>query len=120
MTIRECYDMMNGDYEDVLSRLMKEERIIKFALKFPNDTSYNDLISAVADGKYDEAFRAAHTLKGVAQNLGFTYLSKPSSEITELLRNGKPEGDISEIMKQLSEAYNRTIDAIKAYSESLN
>ena len=34
MTIKECYEAMGGDYEDVLKRLMNEARIQKFALMF--------------------------------------------------------------------------------------
>ena len=32
MTIKECYEAMGGDYEDVLKRLMNEARIQKFAI----------------------------------------------------------------------------------------
>ena len=35
---------------------------------------------------------AAHTLKGVCQNLGFTNLYQPTYELTEVLRAGTPEG----------------------------
>ena len=39
-----------------------------------------------------EAFRAAHTLKGVCQNLGFTNLYQPTYDLTEVLRTGTLEG----------------------------
>jgi len=39
-----------------------------------------------------EAFRAAHTLKGVCQNLGFTNLYQPTCDLTEVLRTGTLEG----------------------------
>ena len=39
MTIKECYEAMGGDYEDVLKRLMNEARIQKFALMFKKDPS---------------------------------------------------------------------------------
>ncbi|MGN0716098.1 MAG: Hpt domain-containing protein, partial [Anaerovoracaceae bacterium] len=35
---------------------------------------------------YEEAFRAAHSLKGVCQNLGFGKLGTSAGELTELLR----------------------------------
>lgn len=38
----------------------------------------------------ESAFRAAHTLKGVAQNLGFDALYRASSALTEHLRGGQP------------------------------
>ena len=33
MTVKECYDAMGADYEDVFARLRKDERIQKFLLK---------------------------------------------------------------------------------------
>ena len=41
MTIKECYEAMGGDYEDVLKRLMNEARIQKFALMFKKDEPVN-------------------------------------------------------------------------------
>ena len=32
MTIKECYEAMGGDYEDVLKRLMNEARIRKICI----------------------------------------------------------------------------------------
>ncbi len=38
--------------------------IKKFVLKFLDDNSYANLKEAIAAGNVEEAFRAAHTLKG--------------------------------------------------------
>lgn len=40
MSLKECYDKMGADYEDVLSRLRSEVLVRKFALKFLDDDSY--------------------------------------------------------------------------------
>ena len=38
MTTKECYDMIGGDYEGVLGRMMrKESLVVKFAKKFLED-----------------------------------------------------------------------------------
>ena len=63
-------------------------------------------------GIVDEAFRAAHTLKGVAQNLGFEKLYKPSSELAEILRAGSMEVIVG-LMDTITEEYEKTIMAIK-------
>lgn len=47
MTIKECYEAMGGDYEDVLKRLMNEARIQKFALMFKKDPSMSQLTQAM-------------------------------------------------------------------------
>lgn len=70
MTMRECYEAIGGNYEDVLGRLRSEALIRKFTLKFLEDQSYPQLKQALNDKKnYEDAFRSAHTLKGVCQNL---------------------------------------------------
>ena len=86
MTIQECYTALEGDYEEVLSRLYSEALVKKFVGKFLADQSFQQLESSLNAEDYDEAFRAAHTLKGVAQNLSFTKLYHSSHEITEALR----------------------------------
>ena len=83
MTIKECYEAMGGDYEDVFKRPMSEARIKKFALMFKKDPSMSQLTQAMDAGDTETAFRAAHTLKGICANLGFKSLFEVSYEITE-------------------------------------
>ena len=75
MTLRELYDNVGGSYEDALSRLMSDSLIDRFIRKYPQDKSYTQLIEAAAENDKELAFRAAHTLKGVAGNLGFSELA---------------------------------------------
>ena len=113
MTIQECYKQMGADYEDVLKRLYSEAMIRKFALMFLKDDSYPKLEQALAEQNVKEAFRAAHTLKGVCQNLGFANLYVPASALTETLRAGKLEGTQAQFAK-VAEQYKVTVDAIRA------
>lgn len=94
MTVKECYEQMGADYESVLGRLRSEVLIKKFAKKFLDDGSFQSLKDNLAQRNGEEAFRAAHTLKGVCQNLGFDNLYKPSFDITEKLR-----GEIQKAVK---------------------
>ena len=113
MTIQECYMKMGADYEDVLKRLYSEGMIRKFARMFLDDDSYPKLERSLKEENVEEAFRAAHTLKGVCQNLGFTNLYHPTYELTEVLRAGTLEGS-KEWFDRVIEQYNITIDAIRA------
>ena len=113
MTIKECYEAMGADYQNVLNRFPNETFIKKFVLKFLDDTSYANLKEALAAGNVEEAFRAAHTLKGVCLNLGFDNLYKASSAITELFRAGELEG-VKEAFEEVEKQYNITVNAIKA------
>ena len=113
MTIQECYKEMGADYDEVFHRLPRESMIRKFALMFLNDDSYPKLEQSLKEGNAQEAFRAAHTLKGVCQNLGFTNLYQPAYELTEVLRAGTLEGS-GEWFSRVTEQYKITTDAIRA------
>ena len=39
MTLQECYVKIGGDYKDILHRLMNENMVRKFVLKFPQDNN---------------------------------------------------------------------------------
>lgn len=117
MTLQECYAAMGGDYAGVTSRLPTERMVQKFVLKFLNDGSYDLLVRSMEAEDYAEAFRAAHTIKGVCQNLDFTRLYRSSSQLSEALRNGfTPEAPA--LAEQVKEDYARTTAAIRAFQES--
>ena len=112
MTVKECYEQMGADYEGVLGRLRSEVLIKKFAKKFLDDGSFRSLKDNLAQKNGEEAFRAAHTLKGVCQNLGFDNLYKASFDITEKLRGRDTEG-CEELFAKVEEQYNKTAEAIR-------
>ena len=116
MTMRECYEAIGGNYEDVLGRLHSEALIRKFTLMFLEDQSYLQLKQALENKNYEDAFRSAHTLKGICQNLSFDRLYEVSHKLTELLRDrtGKQPG-IPEAMGKVTEVYEMTIEEIKKY-----
>lgn len=117
MTLKECYEYMGENYEEVLSRLPSEKLIQKFVLRFPEDLSYQNLHKALEEQDGKEAFRAAHTLKGVAANLGFGNLYRSSSLVTDALRDGKIEG-AGRYLGQLDDDYKRVCDAIRKFQEN--
>lgn len=117
MTLKECYSAMGGDYDEAIGRLRSERLIQKFVLKFLDDQSYDLLCTSMEAGDYGEAFRAAHTIKGVCSNLAFTVLGKSSSALSEALRNGyTPEADA--LAEQVKAEYQQTVEAIRAFREA--
>ena len=116
MTVEKCYEIMKGDYKDVLSRLMTDDRIKKFLLKMLNDPSFSELTAALENGDMEEAFRAAHTLKGVSKNLAITPLASSAGNLTEALR-GKKEynADIEALFKKVKKDYSLAITAIQMF-----
>ena len=122
MTVQECYEAFGGDYQEVISRLRTDERITRFLLRVVDDGSYQLLIDSIATGNVDEAFRAAHTLKGVCANLSITKFGNSSSALTEVLRDlshaGKPLTDeVYTLLEPVKEDYALTINAIKQLNQ---
>ena len=112
MTVKECYEQMGSNYESVLGRMGSEAMIKRFALKFLNDPGFNDLKEDLIKKDGEEAFRAAHTLKGVCLNLGFDELYEVSAELTEKLRGRETAGS-EELFQKVSQKYQKTVAAIQ-------
>ena len=118
MTLKDCYAAMGGNYEDAIGRLRSERLVQKFVLKFLDDGSYDLLCRSLEEKNYEEAFRAAHTIKGVCQNLSIDKLQASSSRLCEALRNGyTPEADA--LAEETAEDYRQTVAAIRAFQESV-
>ncbi|MEG1427028.1 MAG: Hpt domain-containing protein [Oscillospiraceae bacterium] len=93
-----------------------EELFIKLLRKFPGDLSYQTLIQALREEDYQEAFKAAHTLKGVAANLSLTSLCGILNPYVEALRNLQIER-ATELFEQVKDTYQKTIQAINSLEE---
>lgn len=119
MTLQQCYEMMEANYSEVKSRLMKDERIQKILLLFLKDPSFNALHDAMRDADWDTAFRAAHTLKGISLNLGLTHLQESSSALSDALRGKPPADNAQELYERLSEDYAQAVGAIQLYQSEL-
>ena len=90
--LKEFYNSVGSDADDVVSRLGGSPDLVKrFVKKFLDDKCFSDLLVSLEKGDTQSAFRAVHTLKGVAVNLGMQTLFVKASEVTELLRAGKLE-----------------------------
>lgn len=118
MTLAECYAALGGDYNEVLGRLRSESLVQKFVLKFPADPSFQLLEESLAAENWEEAFRGAHTIKGVCQNLSFTALYRSSSQLCEALRGGAPLADPA-LARQVGVDYEATVSAIQAFQAQL-
>ena len=95
MNLEEFYAQIGGDYADTLQRLCNENMVKKFVKKYQDDPTCADLHNAALQQDWEAAFRGAHTLKGVAQNLGFERLYQVSAVLTEAMRGEKPLEDRS-------------------------
>ncbi len=109
--IREFYERAGGDYAAALQAFRTEERVRRYLCRFPEDSSYADLNRALEREDTEEAFRAAHSLKGVALTLRLTALYEAAAEVTEALRHADGVRACA-LMQALTAAYARTLEAV--------
>jgi chemotaxis protein histidine kinase CheA len=118
MNVQECYEAMGGDYADAQSRLRTEERIRRFLLKVPNDPSYQLLCDSLEKGDVAETFRAAHTLKGISQNLSLTRFYHSSAALSDYLKPRQDFGDqIEPLVAAVKADYAVLLDSIQKLQE---
>lgn len=117
MTLNEFYASIGGNYEDAISRLMKDSLIERFILMYLQDDSFANLQKAVESGNVSEAFRAAHSLKGVSANLAFAELQNAASELTEQLRP-QTEPARQDLVEKVRLAQEKVVAALEIYENS--
>lgn len=113
MTLEECYNKIGANYRDLVQRLGSQDFAELFAKKFIEDDSFANLESALNEKNAEKAFRAVHTLKGVAQNLSLENLYRVSFTLTESLRDGAITSDCAPQYEAVKQEYERTIAVLK-------
>ena len=110
MTI-EALEAYGADVKSGLARCMGMKdfylRLVSMELA---DENFEKLDRALAAQNTQEAFEAAHALKGAAGNLGLTPLFAPLSEITERLRGA--QGPVE--LDGLEDEYREALKKLKA------
>ena len=82
-----------SDTEGALARFLGDEALYSDCFRmFLTDPCFAQLEHALARQDLSAAFTAAHTLKGVAGNLGLTALYTALSALVEALRREQAEG----------------------------
>ena len=109
MTIQECYQNIGANYDEILGRIGKPERIEKYLKLFLKDDSYSGLCSAMEAKDYKQAFACVHNLKGVCLNLSLGSLATEASELCELLRGGEPKVGTEEMFAKVKKSYENVI-----------
>ena len=103
----ESLAVYGANVEEGLARCMNNEGFyLKLVGTLKDDAHFGQLEDAVAAGRLDEAFEAAHALKGSLANLAITPLLDPVSEITELLRD-RTETDYPALLGEIRMAKER-------------
>ena len=96
-----------ADVDEGLARCMnKEDFYLMLVRKASEDHRLSLLSEQLAAKDYAAAFETAHALKGMYSNLSLTPLTKPVSEMTELLRS-RTDTDYSALMEEAAAQFAR-------------
>ncbi|WP_040197125.1 Hpt domain-containing protein [Candidatus Soleaferrea massiliensis] len=114
MTVKECYQKMDGNYEAAVRLMGSDERIIKYLKILQRDTNFSSLCKAIDQNDLETAFCAAHTLKGIALNLSLTSLADSTKELTEMLRSGMPDKNMGWLLQNTKRAYALVLECVSA------
>ncbi len=110
-------ELLVWDKEAALKRLMGDEVLLKTVLDaFASDmpARLGELQKALDEGDYDQAGRSAHSIKGVAGNLGGLSLQQQA----DLLEDAAKEEDLDQLfalLPDLQKAQQQLIDCFKDY-----
>lgn len=102
MNVQQVYAFLGGDYGAIYEALRSDALIARLLGLLSRDKSMPDLEAGIESADPEAAFRAAHTLKGVALNLHLGPLAEKASALTEILRPRKLVGyeDAYETLKR--------------------
>lgn len=104
------------DYADAMERFGgNSELYLRLAKKYLDADNFARLVSAMEMHDFDEAYRQAHALKGVAGNLSFTKLYNLATEIALNLREGEYAA-ASSFLDDARDAHERVIEALAKFS----
>ena len=117
MTIEAFYAAVGGDYQATLRRLMVPEIVETFAVRYAQDTTVDRLHRALEAGDAERAFRTAHSLRGLAQNLDFLRLYQAAAVLTEALRPRLLPVNPA-LVAAVDAAHRQVLKAIAAYTEA--
>lgn len=100
------------DVEGAIKRFNGDESLYVTCLKmFLDDPTIQQLNQAIASEAWDDAFTAAHALKGLAGNMGFVPLMHATSQLLITIRGGRTR-EVGEYMAQVNSDYRDITDAI--------
>lgn len=105
---KDIFESYGADYEATMERFMGNKKMyLKFLTMFFQDPSLALLAEALRADNLTGAFHAAHTLKGVAGNMGLAPFYDAVCAIVEPLRKGEPGVDYEELLQVILSEYQR-------------
>ena len=111
--IREKLEGVGRDVNDLMERLMGNMTLIsRFFKRFPDDASYERMVAGIEKGDVEEAFRGAHSLKGVCANLSMKRFLTVLNPLVDKLREGQLDG-VPVMLSSVDEEYRKVVTMIQ-------
>ena len=82
------YQRIHGDYADTLRRIPSEQILLKYVRLYAQEPTCARLQEALMSQRWEDAFREAHSLKGVAQIVRQRFHGNALGEILHLAVGG--------------------------------
>ncbi len=108
------------DQESLVTRMRgKTDRVIKLVNLFLGDMPerMQALNQEVADAELDAIGATAHTVKGVAANLGILRLQQAAAEIEHAAKSEQATG-LDQLLSDINAVYEESESALRAYIEA--
>lgn len=100
------------NFETAMDRFLNnEELLLSFLKKLSEDSSFHLYAAAMKEKRYEDAFKAAHTLKGLCGNLSLDGLFEVVSKEVEFLRGGM-YSEAEELLPEVEKKYQETIEIL--------
>ena len=117
--MRTCFAAYGADYTATMERFLQQEALyLRLLGKLFPCKELRLLGEALEAGDMAGAFDAAHTLKGVAGNLGLTPLYEALCAIVEPLRAGEERDDIPVLYRAVETEFQRAEAFWRALKEA--
>lgn len=116
--MREELAALKVPYDEVLERFLgKEDFYLRILKKFLADQSFEGLEQKASEKDWPEAFKYAHTVKGLCANLGLTGILDSVVPLTEELRKAPyDEQAIGNYLAEAEREYRKAVEVITALS----
>lgn len=112
VTLTEAAKELNIDLEGTLGRFSGNEGLyLRFLRRLPQDKTFEQLAQGVEQGDAQIMEQAAHTLKGVAANLGLEDLRQASDGVVQAVRAGQT-GEACGQFERVRQAFQRACDVL--------
>lgn len=107
-SFRKILESYGVNYGETMARFMGNEAFyLNILRKLPQDQNLGGLGTALDDGNLAVAFEAAHTIKGLAGNLGLRPIYEAVSAMVEPLRAREKREDYKELYEAVREGYRK-------------